>query len=83
MSNTQKQLVSLQKRVSAIETQLKQDANLSEIREMLADIVKTVKTPGPPGRGLGTVTARAPETYEPTGAARPASHIIQTRFRAL
>mgnify|MGYP006897113052 CR=1 FL=1 len=81
MSNTQKQLVALQKRVSAIETQLKQDANLSEIREMLADIVKTVKTPA--GRGVSVGPARAPETYNPVGTARPASHILQTRFRAL
>lgn len=73
MSSTQKQIASLQKRVASIENQLKQDANLSEIREMLADIVRSVKNPGQ--------KARVQDVYE--AAKRPPSHVVQTRFRAL
>jgi hypothetical protein len=84
MSALQKQVASLQKRVASIENQLKQDANLSEIREMLADIVRTVQTDGGPQRSRPPPQAadgRAQGEDYPTR--RPPSHVIQTRFRVL
>lgn len=38
MSGLKKQVIALQKRVNAMENQLKQDSNLMEIKKMLADI---------------------------------------------
>lgn len=84
MSSLQKQVASLQKRVASIENQLKQDANLSEIREMLADIVRTVKTDGGPQRGLIHPQAgQARAQGEEHATRRPPSHVVQTRFRVL
>lgn len=81
MSSTQKQIAALQKRVASIENQLKQDANLLEIRGMLADIVKSVNagTCAVPGAGA----ADGPGGAGARAAPRVRSHIVQTRFRVL
>ena len=86
-SGAQKQIAALQKRVAAIENQLKQDANLSEIREMLADIVRAVKTEGGPQRTQahiqGAFAAHTRSHVDDYAARRPPSHVVQTRFRVL
>lgn len=76
MSKLEKQILVLQKRVAALENQLKQDANLSEIREMLADITKSMRSSG---KSTG-LEATDMGYYD---SKRPQSHILQTRFRSL
>lgn len=67
MSKLDKHIAALQKRVSALENQMKQDANLSEIRDMLADITKAMRVSGKrpghgQGQGQGTYTDRDTDT---------------------
>jgi hypothetical protein len=43
MGSLEKQVIALSKRVSAIENHIKHDANLLEIKNMLAEITKTIR----------------------------------------
>ena len=43
MGSLEKQVIALSKRVSAIENHIKNDANLLEIKNMLAEITKSVR----------------------------------------
>jgi hypothetical protein len=71
MSRIEKQIASLQKRISILEDRMKQESNLSDIKEMLEDISK----------GIDKNVCDTKDEILQTVLKRPPSHILQTKFR--
>ena len=73
MSRIEKQLASLQKRITILEDRMKQQSNLLDIKEMLADISK----------GIDKIVCETKDEFVLDVSKKPPSHILQTKFRSI
>lgn len=76
MNKLEKQILELQKRVTSLENQVRQDANLSDIRSMLAELVRSMKS------NIDT-SSEDSSSLASIEDMRPPSHITQTRYRVV
>jgi hypothetical protein len=82
MGSLEKQVIALTKRVSAIENHIKHDANLLEIKNMLAEITKTIRYEG--RSGLAPTTPQNDIEYKrETPNAAPSIPISNPRYRVV